>query len=68
MIMGKIVFLNWEQLFGTASISQLGKLKLAIHSSIKLRINILKVLKIERMISIINNYYSDIKYYGLLLL
>ena len=66
--MGKIVFLIWEQPFGTASIAQLGMLKLAIHSSIKLRINILKVLKIERMISIINNYYSDIKSYGLLLL
>ena len=43
MIMEKIVFLIEEQPFGTASRAQLEMLKLAILSSIKLNINILKI-------------------------
>ena len=50
---GKIVFLTWEQLFGIASIPQLGTLKLVILLSIRLRKNISKILKNERTVSTI---------------
>ena len=42
--MEKIAFLIWEQRFGIASIVQLGKLRLATHSNIRLRTNISKNL------------------------
>ena len=53
MNMGKTVFLTWEQLFGIASMAQLGTLKLVILLSIRLRKNISKILKNERTVSII---------------
>ena len=53
--MGKIVFLIWEQPFGIALIVQLGKLKLATHSNIKLRTNISVKLNKKRTIYTITN-------------
>ena len=50
---GKTVFLTWEQLFGIASMAQLGTLKLVILLSIRLRKNISKILKNERTVSTI---------------
>ena len=41
----KIVFLIWEQRFGIASIVQLGKLRLATHSNIRLRTKYFKEIK-----------------------
>ena len=52
----KIVFLIWEQRFGIASIVQLGKLRLATHSNIRLRTNIAKKLNKKRTTYIITNY------------
>ena len=55
-------FLIWEQRFGIASIVQLGKLRLATHSNIRLRTNIPKSLNKKRTTYIITNYIYIIIY------
>ena len=48
MITGKIVYLTWEQLYGIASMAQLGTLKPVILLSIRLRKNTSKITKNEK--------------------
>ena len=45
MITGKIVYLTWEQLYGIASMAQLGTLKPVILLSIRLKKTTSKILK-----------------------
>ena len=48
MITGKIAYLTWEQLYGIASMAQLGTSKPVILLSIRLKKNTSKILKNEK--------------------